>query len=258
MLQRKVLSAFFSSSYFVLFLSFLDGNNELQNDTFGYLANIWLGMFIYSLYTFAIVFVYGIGVSMLIESLLNKAKANVKIMRLFSGVLHILFGAIGGLVFMNVRTLVFGGAVSLLFFIVDEMFKKYLQARKTLVIVSLLPLCFALFSFILYHPYWKQEDAKFSANQAAQFAVSSKGTYNSLFPDELNKVIETIKEDYVVTRSTDVEKIGSGDYRVKLIEKWHKTGTSGERITYYRVQRKEGGTSLNAAGSSGDTIPYKY
>ncbi|CAN7173383.1 hypothetical protein LJR153_000301 [Paenibacillus sp. LjRoot153] len=220
------------------------------------MPNIWLGMLIYSLYTFAIVFVYGIAVSVLIENLLNKA--NMKIMRLFSGVLHILLGAIGGLAFMNVRTLVFGGVVSLLFFIVDEVLKKHLRARKTLAIISLFPLCFVLFSILLYHPYWKQEDAKFSASQAAQFAVSSQGTYNSLFPDELNKVIQTLHEGYVVTRSTDVEKIGNGNYKVKLIEKWHKTGASGERITLYHVQRKEGGTSSNAAGSVGDTIPYKY
>jgi hypothetical protein len=62
----------------------------------------------------------------------------------------------------------------------------------------------------------------------------------------------------VVTRSTDVEKIGSGDYKIKLSEKWQKTGENGERITFYHVQRKEGGTSSGAAGSRVETIPYKH
>ncbi|MCD1260731.1 hypothetical protein B5M42_018170 [Paenibacillus athensensis] len=264
MLPKKLFSAFFSSSYFVLILSspiFITRTSSgffgyNRNDLFEYLSNIWSVMFVYFMYTFIIVLVYGIGVSVLLELVLRRLGAKLKL--IVSGILHTLLGALGGLVFMTPLTMVYGGSVALMFFIIDAIYEKHITGKRMLKIVSLIPLLWGLFSFGLHYPYWYIQDGKYTAEEAVKFVVAGAGTYESLFPDERTQTIETRSDGYRITRTTDIEQVGKGNFRVKLIERWEKEGVSGEHTSFYRVQRKEGSTSSWADGSTGDIIPFRH
>ncbi|OAS18666.1 hypothetical protein A8708_29040 [Paenibacillus oryzisoli] len=216
---------------------------------------MWTMIIVVFMYSMIFITVYGICVSIGINFLL--VKMNIKEKWVVVGFLHIIFGIIPGLIGKNLPFILMGGSSALFFFLLEEGIRRYSHKRKSIIMLSIIPIIIVSISYGLYHPYWKMKDSKITASEAIKFAESGKGFYAAQFPSESNQKKELYIEGYKVIRYIETEKIEPSKVEIKFIEEWEKGEIKGQQVMKSIVESRYGGMSTGGSQISGDKPPYK-
>lgn len=250
-IQRKLLVGFVLSSVTVLFFVFMMvPNGEIQGPKGVEHFTGWA--FIYAMYVFPFVCVYGVAVSLIAEVLTARLRRDGALSFVLSGLFHTGMGVAAGFLFQMQWIGIIGMIIAFLFFLMDWLFRlgEIERRRKLRIGLAAAPiLVFGLTALAL--AVFSPPEPPFTEQDAVQFATSGKGTIIDLFPKQAGSEKLAV-EGYQVERETRVTRLGKDTYEVSFIETWTKDGRKGTDRLTYKVTRG----SMTASGSSGEEPPY--
>ncbi|WP_156043115.1 hypothetical protein [Paenibacillus sp. UNC451MF] len=249
MLLRKLASAYMVSALVIIFFLLSSIHVTSPGST---LFDFYAAVLIFSLYVVPIVFIYGAGVSALVEVVLGKLRMNVTMKLLLQVVLHAVFGSVLGIIVDSKLFCLYGTIAAVLFLLFDNLLCKLegrIQAKGWLIWIAsplVILVCLQIYNQSITPPL-----PPFTEKDAVEFATSGKGTVIDYFPKQVGTRVMTI-DGYRVERETRVAKTNKEEYEVTFIEKWEKDGVTGQHSYNYSVSRG----SMTANGGGGDRIPY--
>lgn len=251
-LVRKLITSFLISYvitvYFSINLAFGTGQGGQT------IHDFLVSAVLVSLYVFVLVFLYGTTISLAVDSILHRWRADKRLKWFVSLLAHIIFGYLFGVMISSLFALIVG-IIALLYFLVDQFLtfsvSRWKWKRVTLYTATLIIGSIAILMIVLNQI---TETVKplppFTKEDAVQYATSGEGTTIDQYPEFIGKVEEKVNE-YRVTRETSVVELGRETYRVTFQERWND-GELGSSWMSYIVERN--GMTLSSNG--GTAPPY--
>ncbi|GKU80631.1 hypothetical protein [Niallia sp. NCCP-28] len=244
-IPRKItatfISAFFPASVFTFWYIYSDieASYNQGNDFIGW-------FFIYFMYAFVIIFLYGNFVSIAAEFLQRKYFPTQDWLYV---IIVSSLGAFFGILTINIFAAATGFLAALVYAVLDKMlFKDVFPFNMgwfflmPIVVVGLIWGCLQIAS---------PQMPAFTEADAVDFLMEGAGTDISYFPKEIGKW-EGAVNGYQVTRETKAKKIKKDIYLVIFIEKWKKENEKGQYIISNKVDRN----SVFEIHHQGDYPPY--
>ncbi|PKG21735.1 hypothetical protein [Niallia nealsonii] len=210
-------------------------------------GNDFIGWFlVYFMYVFVIILLYGNLVSIAVEFLQRKYVPKQDWLYV---IIVSFFGALFGILTINIFAAVTGFLAALVYAALDKMLFK-----------DVFPFnigCFFLIPIVVVGLIWgylqisSPKMPAFTEADAVAFLMNGAGTDISYFPKEIGKWEGSVN-GYQVTRETNAQKIKKNTYLVTFTEKWKKENEKGQYIISNQVDR-EGVLEIQHRG---DSPPY--
>ncbi|WP_163527204.1 hypothetical protein [Halobacillus ihumii] len=244
--QRKLIATIASTTIISFFFALFYILKE-PNSTYNQGNKLIAWFFVYFVYIWAIILVYGNLVSAGIEHLQRKWFRNLDwLYVLILGV----FGLVNGVFFQEMFLAYCGMAAAILYGIIDKWAHKRIRGNKRVRLILLIPVGALLISWGVLQ-ISSPSLPPFTKEDAVGFATKGEGTVIDDFPQEIGQKVSNIG-GYQVIKETSIEEIKEEVYLVKFTKQWSKGQEKGSRTLSYKVSRG----SLTLKGSTGGSSPY--